>query len=195
MINGKQAAGIILSVGSIQWFLVILIAESLHPNYNGAFYYVSSLGVGNTALLYNSSLLLLGVAVFVASCLIYRFFASKVFFFLLTITSLATMGVALFPEGQPLHGIVTPIALLFGSFSAIMSFKILRSPLAYVFVILGIMSFSAGILFNSYVGLPRESFTTYLGLGKGTMERLIIFPLVFWILSFGNHLVEPSNRD
>ncbi len=194
MYNERQVAGTLLFVGGIQWFLVILIAESIHPGYNGAFYYVSSLGVGVTALLYNLSMLLLGVATAVGSYLIYRVIGSKLFLVVFTITGLATMGVALFPEGQSIHGIVTPIALLFGAFSAIVSFKLQKSPLSYAFVVLGVLSLGFGIIFNPYLGLPRESFITYLGLGKGTMERLIIYPLLLWTIAFGSHLVGSTNR-
>lgn len=34
MYNERQVAGTLLFVGSVQWFLVIIIAEGIHPGYN-----------------------------------------------------------------------------------------------------------------------------------------------------------------
>lgn len=72
-------AGTLLFVGSVQWFLVIVIAEGLHHGYNSGVHYVSSLGVGVTALFYNLSLVLLGVTIVAGAYLIQRAFGSSCF--------------------------------------------------------------------------------------------------------------------
>lgn len=196
MYDYRKVAGTLLFVGGVQWFLVILIAEGLHPGYNSGVHYVSSLGVGTTSLIYNSSLFLLGATIVAGAYLIQRAFGSRFFFVLFTVTGLATMGVGLFPENvRPMHGIVTPIALLFGGLSAIASYKLQKPPMSYASVVLGALSLVASILFNPYLGLPRESLTTYLGLGKGTMERIVIYPILLWIIGFGSHLVGSIDRD
>ncbi len=191
---GKMA-GALFFIGGVQWFLAIILAEGWHPGYNSTVHYVSSLGVGVTSLLYNASLILLGVAVVAGAFLIRRALDSRVFFVLLTITGMATLGVGLFPENiRPWHGIVTPIALLFGGLSAIASYRQQKSPLSYVSVLLGAMSLAAGILFNPYLGLSPESTETYLDLGKGTMERLVIYPILIWIIGFGSQLAGSITR-
>lgn len=194
--DNRKLAGTLLFVGSVQWFLVIIIAEGLHPGYNSGVHYVSSLGVGVTALFYNLSLVLLGVTIVAGAYLIQRAFGSRLVFVLFTVTGLATMGVGLFPENvRPMHGIVTPIALLFGGLSAIASYKLQKPPLSYASVVLGALSLVASVLFNPYLGLPRESVTTYLGLGKGTMERIVIYPILLWIIGFGSHLISSNSRE
>ena len=187
--DNRKIAGTLLFLGGIQWFFVILIAEGLHPGYNSGVHYVSSLGVGATSHFYNPSVFLLGVTIITGAYLIQHALGHRLFFVLFTITGLATMGVGLFPENvRPMHGIVTPIALLFGGLSTIMSYKLQKPPLSYISVLLGAMSLAAGVLFNPYLGLPRESLKTYLGLGKGTMERIIIYPILLWVISFGSQL-------
>jgi len=194
--DNRKLAGTLLFVGSVQWFLVIIIAEGLHPGYNSGVHYVSSLGVGVTALFYNLSLVLLGVTIVAGAYLIQRAFGSRLVFVLFTVTGLATMGVGLFPENvRPMHGIVTPIALLFGGLSAIASYKLQKPPLSYASVVLGALSLVASVLFYPYLGLPRESVTTYLGLGKGTMERIVIYPILLWIIGFGSHLISSNSRE
>jgi hypothetical membrane protein len=193
--NGEMA-GALLFIGGVQWFLAIVLAEGLHPGYNSGVHYVSSLGVGVTSLLYNASLVLLGAAIVAGAYLIQRALGSRLFFVLLTITGLATLGVGLFPENvRPWHGIVTPIALLFGGVSAIASYRLQKPPLSYVSILLGALSLAAGILFNPYLGLPRESTITYIGLGKGTMERMVIYPILLWIIGFGSQLASSIRRN
>ena len=102
----------------------------------------------------------------------------------------------LFPENvRPMHGVVTPIALLFGGLSAIASYNLQKPPLSYISVLLGALSLALSVLFYPYMGLPRESLTSYLGLGEGTMERLIICPILLWIIGFGSHLIGFSDQD
>ncbi len=194
--DNKKLAGTLLFGGSVQWFLVIVIAEGLHPDYNSGVHYVSSLGVGVTALFYNLSLILFGVTIVAGAYLIQRAFGSRLFFVLFIVAGLATIGVGLFPENvRPMHGIVTPVALLFGGLSAIVSYKLQKPPLSYTSVVLGALSLVASVLFYPYLGLPRESVTTYLGLGKGTMERIVIYPILLWIIGFGSHLISSNSRE
>ena len=189
-------AGALLLIGGVQWFLAITLAEGLHPGYNSGVHYVSSLGVGATSLFYNASLLALGASILAGAYLIQRSLGSRAFIILLTITGLATLGVGLFPENvRPWHGIVTPVALLFGGFSAIASYRLQKPPLSYVYALLGALSLAVGILFNPYLGLPRESTITYLGLGKGTMERMVIYPILLWMIGFGGQLAGSIDKD
>ena len=58
----------------------------------------------------------------------------------------------------------------------------------FIPVVVIVLGGAAGVFFNPYLGLPRESAMTYLGLGKGTMERLVIYPILLWIIGFGSQL-------
>ena len=70
--------------------------------------------------------------------LIRGFYKSRLFFVLFLIAGLATIGVGVFPEdSRPMHGIVTPIALIFAALSAISSYRLHEGPAAYFTVILG----------------------------------------------------------
>lgn len=110
-----KISGILMFIGAVQWFLVILLAEGLHPGYNSAIHYASSLGVGKTAIFYNTSVILLGLTTIVGTYLMQGSHSSRAFTLLLVITGLATIGVGIFPENvRPLHGIVTPIAFICG---------------------------------------------------------------------------------
>ena len=40
-------------------------------------------------------------------------------------------------------------------------------------------------VFFPYLGLSVNDAVTYLGLGKGAMERLAIYPILMWAIGFG----------
>jgi hypothetical membrane protein len=198
-------AGLLLSVGGLQWFFSIVIAERMHRGFNIApsewipysstTHYISELGVGSTALIFNASLFLLGLVVAVSSFFLQRGYNSKIFSVLLLITGVGTMGVGLFPTIiQPTHGIFQFIAMLFGAFSAIISFRLQKSPISYVFVFLGVFSLVASVVFYPYLGLGLNDTVTYLGLGKGAMERLAIYPILVWVIGFGFYLMGGYER-
>ena len=182
----KGNAGLVLFIGSVQWLMMMIILESFQPNYNSAIHYVSSLGVGTTAIIYNTSISLFGLSMVISSIILYKSLGRKIFPLFFLITGLFVLGVGLFPENiRPIHGYVTAFAFIFAVFLPIISFKSLNPPFSYISVIIGLTSLVVLIIFFPYLGLPAESTILFLGLAKGTMERLIIYPLMFWMLSFG----------
>ena len=186
----KGNAGIILFVGCVQWLMMGIILESYQPNYNSALHYISSLGVGTTSIIYNISILLFGLSVVICSIKLYSSNEMKLFTVLLFLSGLFVIGVGLFPENvRPIHGYVTPLAFIFGTATAIVSYKSLNPPFSYISLIIGLIVLAVLILFFPYFGLPAESITTFLGLGKGTMERIVIFPLMFWMMGLSIYLI------
>jgi len=179
-----RLAGSVIFVGAVQFVLALIIAEALYPGYSVADNTISDLGVGPSAAIFNSSMLLLGASIVVAAYLIQRRFKSKPFFALLIITGVGAMGVGLFPENvRPLHTIASLTAFLFEGLSAIASFKLQKPPLSYLAVLLGLTTLAALALYGS---------GTYLGLGRGGMERMIAYPALLWGVGFGGHLIGAS---
>ncbi len=85
-----------------------------------------------------------------------------------------------------LHTIVSFITFLFAGLSAILAFRILRPPLSYVSVLLGVGSLAALGLYVS---------KNFLGLGNGGMERMIVYPVLTWGIGFGGYLLGMSHSQ
>ena len=66
-IENRSLSGALIFVGVAQHMLVIAIAEALHPGYTVATNYLSDLGVGQTALMYNASAVVFGGFVLIGS--------------------------------------------------------------------------------------------------------------------------------
>lgn len=181
--NGK-VAGALIFVGAVQFILGMLVAECLYPNYSVANNYISDLGKldAASALVFNTSVFLLGLPVAIGVYFLRHTVRNKVFLSFMVLCGVGAMGVGIFPEDFGiLHRIVSLIAFLFGALSAIASYKYQKPPLSYFAVILGLTSLVALALFATGV---------YLGLGKGGMERMIAYPVLLWAIAFGGHLIK-----
>lgn len=169
-----------LLFGSVQFLLLLVIAEALYPDYSVSKNYISNLGIGPTSLIFNLSVFVLGVIAVVSALFVQRAFRFNLFSALLVLTGIGAIGVGLFPESAgEIHFIASLMTYVFGGLAAIVSYKLQPLPLSYFSVLLGVISFVALVLFTS---------GTYLGLGVGGMQRLVAYPILIWAVSFGSFL-------
>lgn len=183
-------------VGGIQWFLGILAAESWYDGYSSRIDYVSDLGTGPTALIYNLSVFMLGAFIVLGTFFLYKAQKGRLLPFLLIICGIGAMGVGIFPANlQPMHSVFTLLAILFGSFAAVGSYSYQTKPMSIISVILGLMSFVLAMIFIPYLGLPFGSTETFLGMAKGSLERWAINPILAWIIGFGGYLMGTAKTD
>jgi len=181
-----RVAGFLIFVGGVQCVLAIILAEALYPGYSSSKNWISDLGVGPSATVFNSTMILLGVLGIAGAYFVQQAFHSRIFPFLMTLASIGAIGVGVFPENvPPLHSISSSITFLFAALSALSSYKLQKPPLSHISVILGAFALLALIL--TFTG-------TYLGLGKGGMERMIAYPELLWLISFGSYLIGCSNN-
>jgi hypothetical membrane protein len=155
--------------------------------------YVSDLGatcratcqvVQPTATIFNSSVFLLGAFGVLGAFSIWRGLRTQILSVFLGLTGLGAMGVGLFPETTgPIHHLASLITFLFGGLSAVLSYRMQRTPQSYFSVVLGAMTLISLILYISKL---------YLGLGPGGMERMIVYPALIWAVGFGAHLTASS---
>ncbi len=184
-VNYRRFSGALAFVGASQFSVALIVAEALYPGYSVSKNVISDLGVGSTALLFNSSVFLLGVMVFASAYFARRAFGSLLFAFLAGAAGLGVIGVGVFPETiRPLHQIVSIIGFIFAGLAAITSFKFQRQPLNYISVLMGLLSLGAFLLFFN---------RTFLELGPGGMERMIVYPVLLWALGFGGYLLGSSH--
>jgi len=182
--DSRKIAGLLLVVGGVLCVLGMIVAEALYPGYSASENYISDLGVGPSALIFNSSVFLLGVLAVCAAYFMQKAFNFKLFSILTAITGIGAMGVGLFTEDAGvIHAVFSLITFLFAGISAIVSYKLEKRPLSYLSVVLGGVSLVALVLFASGF---------YLGLGKGGMERMIAYPALLWTIGFGGHIIGDS---
>ena len=182
-------------VGAAQFFAFLVVAESVYPGYSVSAQPISDLGatchlggciIPPSSTIFDASVFLLGAMGFVGAFFIY-ISRSRLVGGLVALSAWGVMGVGIFPETTGIvHTLVSLIAFLFGGLAAISSTRILKGPLRYISVILGIVGLVSLVLYGS---------GTYLGLGQGGMERMIAYPELVWLLGFGASLMTRTERE
>ncbi len=177
----RPLAGVLLLLGSAQFLLAMLVAEGSLPNYSVSTNAISDLGVGPTAGLFNSSVIFLGLLTLAGAYFYHRTHRLTWITVPFLIAGIGPIGVGLFPENVlALHAVFAFIAFLFGGIVPILVFTRLPTPLRYVSILMGAVGLVAFALFLT---------GNYLGIGFGGMERMIVYPDLFWELAFGGYLM------
>jgi len=192
--NNKKVAGLLLFVAAAVFILPAIVSEAIYSGYSVGQQNMSDLGnwslAGNAAAIFDVSVILVGIFSIAAAYFIQRTFNKKLFTSLLVITGISSIGVGIVAENINflLHALFAVILLVGWGAAAFMSYKFEKSPLSYISVILGAVILLAFVLWIS--GYANSAF--WLGLGKGGMERFIIYPAFLWMLGFGAHLIGDS---
>ena len=192
--NGK-VAGALIFIAVAQFVLGMIVSEALYPGYSTSRNYISDLGVGPSALIFNSSVFLLGLLLIIGAYFLQRAFRFELLTVMLVLTAVGAMGVGVFTEDFGImHTVVSLVAFLFSGLSAIFSVAcsyahkspLAKMPFSALSIIFGLMTLGALGLFGAGI---------YLGLGVGGMERMIAYPVLMWGAGFGGYLIAyPEER-
>lgn len=72
MAHPRGAAGVLFLIAVTQFVLGITIAEALHPGYSAYSNTISDLGIGSSAIVFNSSAFILGLLIAIGTYLLRR---------------------------------------------------------------------------------------------------------------------------
>jgi hypothetical membrane protein len=190
-----RSGGILIAIASIQFVAAMIVVQSRYPGYSLTGNYISDLGGAHSpwALLFDASVIALGAIAFPSLLLVWSSFdahpARAPGLLLLLIASAGAIGVGVFPETTHLlHGNAHDYATYVAFVGAALGFLVLsfamRRPERWRFsgpytLATGAVSIAATILL---------SFSVYLGIGPGGMERLIVAPILLWMVAEGLHI-------
>jgi hypothetical membrane protein len=200
-LSNASKAGVAIFVGAVQFGIFLTLSETLYSAHGSGGYsvsanYVSDLGancvssgacyIPPSALLYNSSVALLGVLVLVGALFLQRAFHYTPGTAMVVLTGIGAVGVGIFPETAGiLHSIFSLVVFLFAGLNAILNSRLQRKPMMYFSIVLGLATLAALVL---YVG------GNYLGLGAGGMERMVVHPVLLWGVGFGGYLMATDEK-
>jgi hypothetical membrane protein len=199
--DGK-VTGILFFIASTQFVLGLIVAEALYPGYSIFGNYISDLGVGPSSAIFNSSIFLLGLLAIIGAYFLPRSSNFRALTVLLVLMGIGAMGAGVFTKDFPvIHGAVSSMAFAFAGLSAIFSFRVLKTPLSVMSVILGVISLGALALFAAglyttglFTSIEAQDSVFFLGLGPGGMERMIIYPALSWLFGFSGSLTTLSEE-
>ena len=183
-----RSPGLWLLIGGLEILFLIHLSESLYPGYSISANYISDLGVGPmlSSAIFTVAVILFGLMALLAAVLLRQRDRKSLIWLLLALSGIGAIGVGVFNEDYPLvHRPSALLAFLFGNLAALYSCRMVRPPLACVFALLGLIGLSALALYGGGF---------YVGLGVGGMERMILYPAMFWAIGFGAYLSAEEDR-
>ncbi len=202
-LSDASKAGVSLFLGVTQFGIFMMIAETLYPNYNVASNYISDLGPPCVTTptcpsqtswwVFDGSIVFMGVCVLIAGYYINRYFRWKPATALIVLAGIGAVGVGILNENAPynLHGLMSLLTFLGIGLSAVVGFWLQKPPLSYFSVILGAISLGSLLLFVPGSG---ADYAAALGIGAGGLERMIVYPVMFWGIAFGGHLMALEEK-
>ena len=191
--NGK-VAGALIFVAVTQFVLGVIVSEALYSGYSISENYVSDLGVGSSSTIFNSSVFLMGLLLIIGAYFLHRAFGFTMLTVTFVLTAIGAMGVGIFTlDAGIIHSVTALIFLLFSGLSAIFAvvcsyvhgFKLMKMPFSALAVILGLTELGGFVLFVGKI---------YFGLGVGGMQRMVLYPVLIWLVGFGGYLMAHPDK-
>lgn len=196
----RRLCGTLLTIGVLEFVLSMAVEELFLPGYSLQNDVISDLGVGPHALVFNASIILLGLLIIGAAGLLPRALSGKgltgIGIALLALAALGAIGVGLFPEdtsalGGHAHTLFALVTFLTGNLSMFFLGPSIQGVLrARGLAILGYIGGTVGL-----AALVLYASGNDLALGPGGMERLIVAPLLLWGLILGVTFLRASDGD
>ncbi len=200
-LSNASKAGVAIFVGAVQYAIFWILSEVIYSanvagGYSESANYISDLGancpsgggacyIPPSALLYNSTIVVLGLLILVGAYFLYRAFHWKPGTVMIALAGIGAIGVGVFPETAGiLHPISSLIVFLFAGLSAIVTAGYQKKPMSYFSVILGFVTLAALLFYMA---------GEYLGLGAGGMERVVVLPVLLWAVGFGGHMMATDD--
>lgn len=185
-------AGILLFLAGCIILIGIITAESFYPQkytYTTSQSMISDLGATEppnsiitqpSATIFNFSMILTGIIVLLGAYFLFRYYNDRIATILVGLLGLGALGVGVFPGNvNPQHPLFAMTTFISGGLSAIYSYRLIKSPLKYVAVFLGLISL--GFIVTMNILMPS--------MGAGGVERWVAYPIVLWLLGFGGYLM------
>jgi len=196
----QAVPGFLLFVLAAQFMTVIMLGASMAPGYDFGQGAISDLGViGETALLFNISLVVVGLLNIAAGWLLSARHGKWWILPVFGIAGLGAAGAGLFPlNSSDLHGIFALVAFLFFNVQALACSTIVRGPMRAISLVAG----AVGLVFVVIMVVGDSGNPAVFGpIGHGGAERMIVYPSMLWMLAFGGFLMaerrdqaEPGSR-
>ena len=187
--GGKRWAGYLLALASAQFTLFLMLGEAMAPGYSMHENAISDLGtIAETKLLFNSSLVLIGLLNILAGYALYLAVPKKGMLVVFILGGMGAMGAGLIPLDNPsgLHSLFALFAFVFLSAEAIVVGRQTDGFLMIASVLAGLV----GLVFVIVMILVDGGAIDMDGsIGHGGTERMIAYPPLIWMMVFGGYLI------
>lgn len=197
-----SSPGVLLFAGAAAVLMGIITAEALYPaaaHYNTRTSSVSDLAAMRpdnivrqpSALIFNVTMILAGLAFAVAAYLLHRRAGGRRLTVPLGLLGTGMVGVGFVPGYHlAVHTLFAMTAFVSGGVGALLTAKSYTGALRVIFRCLGIVSLSSLVM-----GSFLTEWAPVTRVGEGGVERWVIYPVIFWVVAVAVGLLTTSERD
>jgi hypothetical membrane protein len=196
--SGKDAtnlrrAGALLTFAGLAFLLVVTVLEGLYPGYSVHGDSISDLlAIGTkTSLIGEPLLFVVAISWMAGAYYLFRNTGRRGLTVLYMLPGTGLLLAVLSPENVnvAIHSVGAIMAFIPGPIAAILSYRMIKSPFRYFVIPLGVLSLLGVVIeFGAY-----NSAFSQQTLGPGGWERIIVYPLLVWLIGFGSYLLaRPS---
>jgi hypothetical membrane protein len=192
-LEAGELAGAFFFVLAAQFVTVIMLAAAMVPGYDFRAAAISDLGVlPETALLFNGSLVVVGVLNLAGGYFFYRTHGKRWLLALFALAGVGAITAGLFPlDTGALHSLGALLAFVFFNVQALGSATRLHGAMRVLSVLAG----GLGLVFVVLMVLGDAGTAAAFGpIGHGGTERMIVYPVMIWLIAFGGYLLGKSER-
>ena len=193
-VEPRTVAGVLFFALAAQFMTVIMLAAAMVPGYDFRGGAISDLGVfAETALLFNSSLVLVGVLNLLGGYAFYRTHGKRWLLSLFALAGIGAIAAGLFPlDVGGLHTLGALLAFVFFNAQAVGTATAVTGFIRTLAVLAGTL----GLVFVGLMIIGDAGTVTAFGpIGHGGTERMIIYPVMLWLVAFGGYLLGTSERE
>ena len=183
-----RPSGVLFFLLGVAFITVTMLAASIAPAYDFKAAAISDLGViDQTALMFNTLLVAMGVLNIAGGYLYYRPHGRAWLLALYVIAGIGTLGAGLFPLSTGgLHATFALVAFLFYNLEALGTAAVLAGPMR----ILGLFAGAVGLVYTVLMVIGDSGNPAVFGpIGHGGSERMIAYPVMLWLVGFGGYLM------
>lgn len=193
-IEPRTVAGVLFFALAAQFITVIMLTAAMVPGYDFRGGAISDLGVfAETALLFNSSLVLVGVLNLLGGYAFYRTHGKRWLLSLFALAGVGAIVAGLFPlDAGGLHTLGALLAFVFFNAQAVGTATEVTGFIRTLAVLAGTL----GLVFVGLMIIGDAGTATAFGpIGHGGTERMIIYPVMLWLVAFGGYLLGTSEGE
>ncbi|HEX6138968.1 MAG TPA: DUF998 domain-containing protein [Candidatus Limnocylindria bacterium] len=189
----RRLAGLLLFALAAGFLTVIMLGASIAPAYDYGAAAISDLGViPETALLFNATLVAIGILDIGAGYLFYRSHRRAWILGLFVLGGTGALGAGLFPLSRgDLHSLFALLAFVFFNLQALAVASVIHGPMRWISALAGIV----GLVYVVIMVIGDGGNPAVFGaIGHGGTERMIAYPTMLWMVALGGYLMAGCPR-
>ena len=186
----RQLAGFVLFALAAEFLTAIMLGASMAPGYDIHTGAISDLGtIPETALLFNVSLVAIGVLNVAGGFLLYRSHGNPWILAAFGLAGLGSIGAGLFPlHTSGLHSLFALFAFLFFNLQPLTVLGLVPGSIKAISVFASLLGLGFVVLMIvGDAGNPG----VFGAIGHAGAERMIVYPAMLWMLAFSGYLMAP----